>query len=125
MFLENDIVLLLKKRDPSSSPILTKSLSDTGKEKWEIGRRTDSIPQSEIIGKKIRDVVRSKRGEEYRIHKPTLGEYVALCPRIVTPVSRPEYLSRSMANLVDLPCRCQSDSVSVGPQPPSIRRGVS
>ena len=76
-----------KKTDPSSNPILTKSLSATGREKWEIGRRTDSIDQSKIIGKKIRDVVISKKGEEFRIHKPTLGEYITYCPRIVTPVS--------------------------------------
>jgi tRNA A58 N-methylase Trm61 len=44
------------------------------------------IEHSDIIGKQSRQVVRSTKGSHYRIHEPTLAEYVRLTPRLVTPV---------------------------------------
>jgi tRNA (adenine57-N1/adenine58-N1)-methyltransferase len=35
----------------------------------------------------VRDAVRSRKGNEYRIYEPTLAEYSSLSPRVVTPVS--------------------------------------
>jgi tRNA (adenine57-N1/adenine58-N1)-methyltransferase catalytic subunit len=45
------------------------------------------IPHTEIIGKRVRDLVKTTKGHEYRIHEPTLSEYVRYTPRSVTPVS--------------------------------------
>jgi tRNA (adenine57-N1/adenine58-N1)-methyltransferase len=44
------------------------------------------IDHADIIGKEPRQMVQSSKGYSYRIHEPTLGEYVRLTPRIVTPV---------------------------------------
>lgn len=79
---ENDIVLLRKKGDDTATPILTKRLKPYGKIQTPRG----SIDQASLIGKSIRDVVPTNKRVEYRIHRPTLAEYVTLCPRIVTPV---------------------------------------
>lgn len=45
-----------------------------------------SIPHDSLIGKSARDVVASSTSREFRIHIPTLEEYVTLTPRLVTPV---------------------------------------
>lgn len=47
------------------------------------------IDHAEIIGKEPRQLVRSSKGTSYRIHEPTLAEYVRLTPRLVTPVCLP------------------------------------
>lgn len=44
------------------------------------------IDHANIIGKETRQIVRSSKGFEYRVHEPTLAEYVRLTPRLVTPV---------------------------------------
>ncbi|POS88320.1 hypothetical protein EPUL_000621 [Erysiphe pulchra] len=44
------------------------------------------IKHDEIIGKSIRDLVRAKNGVDYRIYRPTIGEYTDNSPRIVTPI---------------------------------------
>lgn len=46
------------------------------------------IDHADIIGKHPRQIVRSKKGTSFRIHEPTLAEYVRLTPRLVTPVWR-------------------------------------
>jgi tRNA (adenine57-N1/adenine58-N1)-methyltransferase len=79
---ENDIVLLKKKGDDTAAPVLTKRLRPHGK----IQTTRGSIDGASVIGKTIRDVVTTNKKVEYRIHQPTLGEYVTLCPRLVTPV---------------------------------------
>jgi tRNA (adenine57-N1/adenine58-N1)-methyltransferase len=47
------------------------------------------IQHADIIGKEPRQLVRSSKGSSYRIHEPTLAEYVRLTPRLVTPVCSP------------------------------------
>ncbi|KAF2501067.1 S-adenosyl-L-methionine-dependent methyltransferase [Lophium mytilinum] len=44
------------------------------------------VPHSNIIGKRIRDIVLAKKGHEFRVYEPTLAEYVRLTPRVVTPI---------------------------------------
>jgi tRNA (adenine57-N1/adenine58-N1)-methyltransferase len=108
---ENDVVLLRKKQDPSSNPILTKPLNPTTK----INTSRGSITHADIIGKGVRDVVAASKGALYRIHQPSLAEYVTLSPRIVTPVSRIlswlAELNFSSGSLVDISRRRQSDSI--------------
>ncbi|KAI9838526.1 MAG: hypothetical protein M1819_004834 [Sarea resinae] len=79
---ENDIVLLRRKNDASATPILTKPLQRGGK----IHSHTGVLEHDAIIGKQIRDIVETNRDKAYRIHQPTLSDYVTLTPRIVTPV---------------------------------------
>ncbi len=93
---ENDIVLLKKKGDTTATPILTKPLRSKGKIQTPRG----SIEQSNLIGKGIRDLVSTNSKVEYRIHQPSLAEYVTLCPRLVTPV-RIESSSNTVKNVTD------------------------
>lgn len=44
------------------------------------------IEHVNVIGREPRQIVRSSKGFEYRVHEPTLAEYVRLTPRLVTPV---------------------------------------
>ncbi|KAF2084286.1 hypothetical protein K490DRAFT_49530 [Saccharata proteae CBS 121410] len=44
------------------------------------------INLSDVVGKRIRDIVKTHKGTEYRIFEPTLDEYVTLTPRVVTPI---------------------------------------
>jgi tRNA (adenine57-N1/adenine58-N1)-methyltransferase catalytic subunit len=80
---ENDIVLLRNIRNSSSTPILSSRLQPG--EKIELVK--DSISHDDILGKRIRDLVSSKKRINYRISEPTLAEYTDLSPRLVTPVS--------------------------------------
>lgn len=57
------------------------------------GCTSGNIQHADIIGKRSRDTVRTTRGIEMRIHIPTLAEYVTMTPRIVTPVSHPDFLT--------------------------------
>ena len=78
---ENDIVLVQKKSDPSAKRILSKPLRP-GK---RVNTSTGHIDHESIIGLSPRAIISSGKGE-YRIYKPTLGEYTNLTSRIVTPV---------------------------------------
>ncbi|KAF1991881.1 hypothetical protein K402DRAFT_416395 [Aulographum hederae CBS 113979] len=82
VFREGDRVLLRKNGDPKDEGTLLKPLSKTGVFESHRGK----LPHSEIIGKRVRETVKSNRGSEYRLHEPTLAEYVRLTPRIVTPI---------------------------------------
>ncbi|KAH7126694.1 S-adenosyl-L-methionine-dependent methyltransferase [Dendryphion nanum] len=44
------------------------------------------IQHDDIVGLSGRQVVRSSKGIGFRVHEPTLAEYVRLTPRLVTPI---------------------------------------
>jgi tRNA (adenine57-N1/adenine58-N1)-methyltransferase catalytic subunit len=79
---ENDIILLKRSGIDDPKPILTNLLQPTGR----IHTHRGVIDHASLIGKEIRDVVYTNKGVAYRIHQPTLAEYVRLSPRMVTPV---------------------------------------
>ncbi|RDW71176.1 hypothetical protein BP6252_07739 [Coleophoma cylindrospora] len=83
---ENDVVVLKKSTsDDRIEPILSKPLKHGTNVKTPVG----SIPADEIIGKSWRDVVVKSKGKKetaYRILQPTMGQFVELFPRIVTPI---------------------------------------
>ncbi|KAL1630755.1 hypothetical protein SLS54_000626 [Diplodia seriata] len=81
VFAEGDVVLLRDTSRPRNQGVLTKPLKPDGVIENHRGR----IPHSDIIGKRIRDTVRTTK-TEYRIQEPTLDEYVRMTPRIVTPI---------------------------------------
>ncbi|KAL4896740.1 S-adenosyl-L-methionine-dependent methyltransferase [Aspergillus ambiguus] len=64
------------------TPTLTKPLRH--------GHKTDlrrgSLPHDSIIGQRVRDRIQAVKGPECRLTLPTLDEYVALTPRLVTPI---------------------------------------
>ncbi|PVI06586.1 S-adenosyl-L-methionine-dependent methyltransferase [Periconia macrospinosa] len=79
-FQERDYVLLKKKQDLGDEGTLVRLVS--GK---SIQNHLGAIPHDDIIGKEPRQLVRS-RLNEFRLHEPTLAEYVRFTPRIVTPI---------------------------------------
>ena len=79
---ENDIVLLKRRGNDDTKPILTKGLRPGGK----IETHRGTIDHASLVGKEIRDVVYTTKGVSYRIHQPSLAEYVSLSSRVVTPV---------------------------------------
>lgn len=44
------------------------------------------LSHSDIIGKRVREIVQFSKGVKMRIHEPTLDEYVRYTSRLVTPV---------------------------------------
>ncbi|BDD58527.1 hypothetical protein MPDQ_002548 [Monascus purpureus] len=63
-------------------PLLTKPLKKGSKTEVRRGvLRHDSI-----IGQRVRDLIQAHKGPEYRLSHPSLDEYVALTPRLVTPI---------------------------------------
>lgn len=101
-FRAGDVVLLRQKLSRDAAPILSKPL--------EPGKRIEShrgtILHDDIIGKRVRDVVRSltprsgRDGTEYRIHTVTLDEYVRMARRLVTPIYPAD--ANLIVNLLDL-----------------------
>ncbi|KAG9248258.1 S-adenosyl-L-methionine-dependent methyltransferase [Calycina marina] len=82
---ENEIVLLnYTGKSRSTTAILTKPLSASTLIKTHKGQ----IKGSDIIGKRVRDIVASSDKErlKFRIHRPTLAQYTDLSPRLVTPI---------------------------------------
>jgi hypothetical protein len=84
---EGDIVLLRPSKEPTRlkdarEAILTKPLGPS----HIIQTPGGAIRHSAIIGLRLRDPVTTAKGIEYRVHEPSLAEYVCLCPRVVTPV---------------------------------------
>ncbi|KAF2172925.1 hypothetical protein M409DRAFT_16878 [Zasmidium cellare ATCC 36951] len=87
-FAPGDLVILRQKIDRSAPPILTKPLKP--------GRRIEGhkgiIQHDDIIGKRVRDIVKSSTTRstrdptEYRLHEVTLDEYTRLSRRLVTPI---------------------------------------
>lgn len=79
-FKEGDVVLLREKKDTVDGRLV----------KLQASKSTHThrgvIEHANVIGKEPRQIVRSSKGSEYRVHEPTLAEYVRLTPRLVTPV---------------------------------------
>ena len=80
---ETDVVILRSTIDTSAPPILTRPLSPTVK----IDTHKGTIRHADIIGRRPRDIVKSSSGMGFRIHNVSLGEYVRMSKRLVTPVS--------------------------------------
>ncbi|KAF1366112.1 S-adenosyl-L-methionine-dependent methyltransferase [Lizonia empirigonia] len=77
---EGDIVLLRAKQDTIDGRLVKLQTSKTE------NTHRGVVDHANIIGKEARQVVRSSKGFEYRVHEPTLAEYVRLTPRLVTPL---------------------------------------
>jgi tRNA (adenine57-N1/adenine58-N1)-methyltransferase len=50
------------------------------------GTHRGVVKHDDVIGKVPRQIVHSHKGSSFRVHEPTLAEYVRLTPRLVTPV---------------------------------------
>ncbi|KAF2709614.1 hypothetical protein K504DRAFT_467577 [Pleomassaria siparia CBS 279.74] len=80
-FTDGDVVILREKRDSSNDGTLIKLQSSK-----VVHNHRGTINHSDIIGKQPRQTTNSSKGTTFRIHEPTLAEYVRLTPRLVTPV---------------------------------------
>ncbi|CEN59758.1 hypothetical protein ASPCAL02202 [Aspergillus calidoustus] len=80
VFREGDRVIInnAKGRDP----LLTKPLRKGQKSDVRRGQ----LEHDQIIGRRVRSLVQARKGPGYRITHPSLEEYVALTPRLVTPI---------------------------------------
>ncbi|KAL2820210.1 S-adenosyl-L-methionine-dependent methyltransferase [Aspergillus cavernicola] len=76
-FREGDRVIVHGK-----NPLLTKPLRRGQKSDVRRGK----LQHDQIIGRRVRDRVQAQKGPDYRLTLPTLDEYVALTPRLVTPI---------------------------------------
>ncbi|UPX13833.1 uncharacterized protein EKO05_0004332 [Ascochyta rabiei] len=79
-FKEGDTVLLRDKKDTSDGNLIKLQAAKTTQ------THRGLIHHANVIGKEPRQIVRSSKGFEYRVHEPTLAEYVRLTPRLVTPL---------------------------------------
>jgi len=118
--LENDRVVLtrLRSNHSESTSLLTPPLALPN---TSIDLRADRIFHHDIIGKRLRDVVTSKKGHAYRITEPTLGEYTNLVPRLVTPVRLRFQISLQKLTALDIPPGRRPDCESPRPQPYTAR----
>ena len=123
-FQAGDIVLLREIRNRSAPPILTRPLQP--------GKRIDNhrgvLQHDEIIGKRVRDVIRtaplkSGRGwTEYRLHEVKLEEYVRLSKRLVTPVYPAD--AGLIVGLLDLRPEVYHDNPIEGPKLEILEAGT-
>ncbi|RKF64225.1 tRNA -methyltransferase TrmI [Erysiphe neolycopersici] len=81
---ENEIVILKSFVNDRAEPILTRPLKPGAYVSYK--KLKNMIKHDEIIGKTVRNLVRAKNGVDYRIYRPTIGEYTDNSPRIVTPI---------------------------------------
>ncbi|KAF2691657.1 S-adenosyl-L-methionine-dependent methyltransferase [Lentithecium fluviatile CBS 122367] len=80
-FQEGDVVLLKDRKNTYHEGTLVKLHASKN-----VQTHRGSIPHAHVIGKEPRQLVQSSKGASYRIHEPTLAEYVRLTPRLVTPI---------------------------------------
>jgi tRNA (adenine57-N1/adenine58-N1)-methyltransferase len=79
-YAEGDVVLLREKSTAHDGTLFKLQASGTAHSHRGV------VKHGDIIGKEPRQVVVSNRNSSFRIHVPTLAEYVRLTPRLVTPV---------------------------------------
>ncbi|CAG8346151.1 unnamed protein product [Penicillium nalgiovense] len=88
---EGDRVILHGKQ-----PSLSKALKPGEKLQTPRG----AVEHDSIIGKRVWDTVQSRKGLNLRVSLPTLEEYVALTPRLVTPIYPQD--ANLIASLLDI-----------------------
>ncbi|KAF2000233.1 S-adenosyl-L-methionine-dependent methyltransferase, partial [Amniculicola lignicola CBS 123094] len=79
---EGDVVLLRDKKDAGHEGILVRLKKPTD----AVSTHRGNIAHADILGKHARQIVQTTKHTQYRIHEPTLADYVRLTPRIVTPI---------------------------------------
>ncbi|KAK7526896.1 adenine-N(1)--methyltransferase-like protein [Phyllosticta citriasiana] len=97
-FAEGDVVLLRDKKKPDNDGILTYALK-SGSQVRQTSFAGRPITHDEIIGKRPRDVINTTR-TSFRLHEPTLEEYVRLSPRIATPIYHDD--ANAIVGLLDI-----------------------
>ena len=100
-------------KENPSRVVFTKPLKATK----NLATHWGNICHDALIGRRARDIVRFSTGREFRLHFPTLEEYVTLTPRLVTPVGPFEIhrlSKRLILRLVGISRRCQSHSIPAG-----------
>ncbi|KAH7078317.1 S-adenosyl-L-methionine-dependent methyltransferase [Paraphoma chrysanthemicola] len=106
-FQEGDVVLLRDKRDNQDGILVKLKSSNTTHSHRGVLKHAD------IIGKEPRQLVTSSKGTSYRIHEPTLAEYVRLTPRLVTPIYPSD--TNLIVSLLDIHVDTPSDPLKTAP----------
>ncbi|KAI9845211.1 MAG: hypothetical protein M1838_001829 [Thelocarpon superellum] len=78
----HDAVILRRDSNPNAPSQFIPKLEEDG----QFHSHRGYIRHADIIGKGVREVVETTQGKRYRIHVPTLAEYVTLRRRHVTPI---------------------------------------
>ncbi|KAF2642993.1 S-adenosyl-L-methionine-dependent methyltransferase [Massarina eburnea CBS 473.64] len=104
---QSDIVLLKDKKNArNDGTLVTLGANNT------THTHRGFINHADIIGKEPRQLVQSTKGASYRIHEPTLAEYVRLTPRMVTPIYPSD--TNTIVSLLDIHVDTPS-GISEGP----------
>ncbi|KAF2418956.1 hypothetical protein EJ08DRAFT_702921 [Tothia fuscella] len=107
-----DIVLIKSAKDSVTPYGSTKPLTADGEHQTNRGL----LKHSDIIGRQVRDTVLTKKGVAYRLHEPTLSEYVCFTPRIVTPIYPQD--TNLIVNLLDIHVSPPSSTTPPNDEPP-------
>ncbi|KAL1612725.1 hypothetical protein SLS60_000954 [Paraconiothyrium brasiliense] len=114
---EGDVVLLKEKKNAGHDGVLVK-LQATKQTHTHRG----NLAHADIIGKEPRQLVHSARGNAYRIHEPTLAEYVRLTPRLVTPIYPSD--ANLIVSLLDIHVDTPSPSTNGSPPVEILEAGT-
>ncbi|KAI4929277.1 uncharacterized protein J4E92_004941 [Alternaria infectoria] len=79
-FTKGDVVLLRESKETQDGRLVKLQATKT------LGTHRGVVKHADVIGKEPRQIVRSHKGDTFRIFEPTLAEYVRLTPRLVTPI---------------------------------------
>ncbi|KAF9735397.1 hypothetical protein PMIN06_002617 [Paraphaeosphaeria minitans] len=116
-FQEGDVVLLKDKKAASHEGLLVKLQAAK-----QTHTHRGNLAHGDIIGKESRQLVHSTRGNAYRIHEPTLAEYVRLTPRLVTPIYPSD--ANLIVSLLDLHVDTPSSSANGNPPVEILEAGT-
>ncbi|KAF1841667.1 S-adenosyl-L-methionine-dependent methyltransferase [Cucurbitaria berberidis CBS 394.84] len=108
VYQEGDVVLLRDKKSSHDGTLIKLHAEKS------TGTHRGVITHADIIGKGPRQTVRSSKGPEFRIHEPTLAEYVRLTPRLVTPIYPAD--SNLIVSLLDI--HVDTPSSGLNSEPP-------
>ncbi|KAL1796257.1 hypothetical protein ACET3X_004797 [Alternaria dauci] len=106
-FQEGDVVLLRESKETHDGRLVKLQASKS------TGTHRGVIKHQDVIGKEPRQMVNSHKGAPFRVHEPTLAEYVRLTPRLVTPIYPSD--TNLIVSLLDIHVDTPSPSPSTEP----------
>ncbi|KAG9189817.1 hypothetical protein G6011_06685 [Alternaria panax] len=104
---QGDVVLLREAKETQDGRLVKLQASKS------TGTHRGVIQHQDVIGKEPRQTVASHKGATFRVHEPTLAEYVRLTPRLVTPIYPSD--TNLIVSLLDIHVDTRSASPSTEP----------
>ncbi|CAN9243005.1 unnamed protein product [Alternaria alternata] len=105
--IDGDVVLLREAKETQDGRLVKLQAPKS------TGTHKGVIKHEDVIGKEPRQIVHSHKGASFRIHDPTLAEYVRLTPRLVTPIYPSD--TNLIVSLLDIHVDTPSTSPSTEP----------